>query len=147
MLAPIIDDAHLIEVNDLRRMRLLFEDLPKNHNLILVAQPGLLTSLALAPNHDLQSRVTYSVLVPRLAPDDMAKFILGQLDAVAMPHATFTDEALGLIVRSSEGYLRRARNLCLGSLVEAVRDRTRTVELRQVNRVLLQPHWREHEGA
>jgi MSHA biogenesis protein MshM len=147
MLAPIIDDAHLIEVHDLRRLRLLFEDFPKNHNLILVAQPGLLTSLALTPNHDIQSRVTYSVLVPRLAPDDMTKFILGQLDAVAMPHATFTADALALIVRSSEGYLRRARNLCLGSLVEAVRDRTKTVELKQVNRVLLQPHWREREAA
>jgi len=147
MLAPIIDDAHLIEVHDLRRLRLLFEDFPKNHNLILVAQPGLLTSLALTPNHDIQSRVTYSVLVPRLAPDDMTNFILGQLDAVAMPHATFTAEALGLIVRSSEGYLRRARNLCLGSLIEAVRDHTRTVDLKQVNRVLLQPHWREREAG
>jgi type II secretory pathway predicted ATPase ExeA len=147
MLAPIIDDAHLIEVHDLRRLRLLFEDFPKNHNLILVAQPGLLTSLALTPNHDIQSRVTYSVLVPRLAPDDMTKFILAQLDAVAMPHATFTPEALSLIVRSSEGYLRRARNLCLGAFVEAVRDHTRTVDLKQVNRVLLQPHWREREAA
>ena len=147
MLAPIIDDAHLIDVHDLRRLRLLFEDFPKNHNLILVAQPGLLTSLALTPNHDIQSRVTYSVLVPRLAPDDMANFIRAQLDAVAMPHATFTPEALGLIVRASEGYLRRARNLCLGSLVEAVRDHTRTVDLKQVNRVLLQPHWREREAA
>jgi MSHA biogenesis protein MshM len=147
MLAPIIDDAHLIEVHDLRRLRLLFEDFPKNHNLILVAQPGLLTSLALTPNHDIQSRVTYSVLVPRLAPDDMTNFILAQLDAVAMPHATFTAEALGLIVRSSEGYLRRARNLCLSSLVESVRDHTRTVDLKQVNRVLLQPHWREREAA
>ena len=147
MLAPIIDDAHLIDVHDLRRLRLLFEDFPKNHNLILVAQPGLLTSLALTPNHDIQSRVTYSVLVPRLAPDDMANFIRAQLDAVAMPHATFTPDALALIVRSSEGYLRRARNLCLGALVETVRDRSRSVDLKQVNRVLLQPHWREREAA
>lgn len=143
MLAPIIDDAHLIDVRDLRRLRLLFEDFPKNHNLILVAQPGLLTSLALTPNHDIQSRVTYSVLVPRLAPDDMANFIRSQLDVVALPHATFTADALALIVRACEGYLRRARNLCLGALVEAVRDRARTVDLKQVNRVLLQPHWRE----
>jgi type II secretory pathway predicted ATPase ExeA len=147
MLAPIIDDAHLIDVRDLRRLRLLFEDFPKNHNLILVAQPGLLTSLALTPNHDIQSRVTYSVLVPRLAPDDMANFIRAQLDAVAMPHATFSPDALALIVRSSEGYLRRARNLCLGALVEAVRDHSRSVDLKQVNRVLLQPHWREREAA
>ncbi len=136
MLAPIIDDAHLIDVNDLRRLRLLFEDFPKNHNLVLVAQPGLLTSLALSPNHDIQSRVTYSVLVPRLASDDMERFIHRELDAVALPHATFTPEAFGLVVRASEGYLRRARNLCVGSLLEAVRDRVRTVDLKQVNRVL-----------
>ena len=43
------------------------------------------------------------------------------------------------------GILRRARNLCLSSLLEAVRDRSRTVELKQVNRVLLQPHWREEQ--
>ncbi len=147
MLAPIIDDAHLIDVHDLRRLRLLFEDFPKNHNLVLVAQPGLLTSLALTPNHDIQSRVTYSVLVPRLAADDVDRFIRRELDAVALPHATFTPEALGLILRTSEGYLRRARNLCMGSLLEAVRDRTRTVDLKQVNRVLLQPHWREREAS
>ena len=28
-------------------------------------------------------------------------------------------------------------------LIEAVRDQTRSVDLRQVNRVLLQPHWRK----
>lgn len=147
MLAPVIDDAHLIDVHDLRRLRLLLEDFPKNHNLVLVAQPGLIASLALTPNHDIQSRVTYSVLVPRLAPDDMANFIHRELDDVALAHATFTPEALGLIVRSSEGYLRRARNLCVASLLEAVRDRVRAVDLKQVNRVLLQPHWRERDTS
>jgi putative transposase len=50
------------------------------------------------------------------------------------------------IVRSSEGVLRSAKNLCVASLLEAVRDRTRSVDLKQVNRVLLQPHWRhQHE--
>ena len=81
-------------------------------------------------------------MVPKLAPEDMTAFILDQLDRVALAHSTFTPEALDLIVRSSEGILRRARNLCLGSLLEAVRDRTKTVDLKQVNRVLLQPHWR-----
>lgn len=143
MLAPIIDDAHLIDVRDLRRLRLLFEDFPKNHNLILVAQPALLHTLTLTPNEDIHSRVTYSVLMPKLAPDTLEAFILKELDRVALPHATFTDEALALIVRSSEGVLRRARNLCLAVLLEAVRDRTREVTLKQVNRVLLQPHWRQ----
>jgi len=147
MLAPIIDDAHLIDVRDLRRLRQLFEDFPKNHNLVLIAQPELLTNLALSPNEDLRNRVTYSVLLPKLAPDDVAAFIRAELDRAGLPHAVFTDEALALVVRASEGVLRRVRNLCLGALLEAVRDRERTVDLKQVNRVLLQPHWREHRDA
>ncbi|MCF7674418.1 MAG: hypothetical protein K9N23_16780 [Akkermansiaceae bacterium] len=55
---------------------------------------------------------------------------------------TFTDDALHLILRSSEGILRAVRNLCTASLIEAVRDRVRTVGLKQVNAVLMQPHWR-----
>jgi len=143
MLAPVIDDAHLMEVDSLRRLRLLFEDFPKNHNLILVAQPSLLQNLSLTVNDDIKSRITYSVLLPKLAPDDMQRFIQAELDRVALAHKTFTDDALSLIVRSSEGILRRARNLCISTLLEAVRDRTKTVGLPQVNRVLMQPHWRQ----
>jgi len=143
MLAPIIDDAHLMDINALRRLRLLFEDFPKNHNLVLIAQPNLLAKLSLTVNDDIKSRVTYSVLIPKLAPDDMADFLRHELDRVALAHSTFSPEALGLVVRASEGLLRRARNLCIASLLEAVRDRTRTVDLKQVNRVLLQPHWRD----
>jgi type II secretory pathway predicted ATPase ExeA len=142
MLAPIIDDAHLMEVDALRRLRLVFEDFPKNHNLILIAQPELLSKLNLAVNDDLRSRVTYSVLLQKLAPDDAIHFILQQLDKVALGHNTFTDEALGLIARSSDGIVRRIRNLAIAAMMEAVRDRTKTVDLPQVNRVLLQPHWR-----
>jgi type II secretory pathway predicted ATPase ExeA len=145
MLVPIIDDAHLMGVDSLRRLRLLFEDFPKNHNLVLIAQPELFTKLSLSINHDIKSRVTYSVLVKKLAPDDLHAFILAELDKVALAHNTFTPEALDLIVRSSEGILRRARNLCVGTLLEAVRDRVKVVDLKQVNRVLLQPHWRDEE--
>ena len=112
-------------------------------HLVLIAQPHLLHKLALTVNEDIKSRVTYSVLVPKLAPDDIADFIRKELDRVALAHSTFSAEALALIVRSSEGVLRRARNLCIATLLEAVRDRTRTVDLKQVNRVLLQPHWRQ----
>ena len=107
---------------------------------------SFLHTLSLTHNDDIKSRVTYSVIVPKLAPEDMERFITEQLDRVALAHSTFTPEALGLIVRSSEGVLRRARNLCIAALLEAVRDRTRSVDLKQVNRVLMQPHWRqEHD--
>lgn len=143
MIVPIIDDAHLMEITCLRKLRLLFEDFPKNHNLILIGQPSLLQNINLSVNEDIKSRVTYSVIVRKLNPDDMSRFILAQLDKVKLGHNTFTEEALDLIVRSSEGVLRRARNLCLSSMLEAVRDRTKKVDLKQVNRVLIQPHWRQ----
>jgi type II secretory pathway predicted ATPase ExeA len=143
MLVPIIDDAHLMSVDALRRIRLLFEDFPKNHNLILVAQPQLMHTLSLMANEDIKSRVTYSVMLNKLAQDDMTEFIYRELDKVALAHSTFSENALDLIVRSSEGILRRARNLCLSCLLEAVRDRVKKVDLKQVNQVLLQPHWRQ----
>ena len=81
-------------------------------------------------------------VLPRLSPEATEQFILAQLDRAGLGHNTFTTDALALIIRSGEGLLRRTRNLCLSALIEAVRDQTRTVDLKQVNRVLIQPHWR-----
>lgn len=53
MLASIIDDARLIDVRDVRRLHLLFEGFPKNHNLVLVAPPEFLTKPARTSNEDL----------------------------------------------------------------------------------------------
>jgi MSHA biogenesis protein MshM len=142
MLVPIIDDAHLMDVECLRKLRLLFEDFPKNHNLVLIAQPSLMHKLRMTVNEDIRSRITYSVTVKRLNPDDIKAFIFAQLDRIKVGHNTFSEDAIELIVRSSEGILRRTRNLCVSAMLETVRDRKQAVGLDQVNRVLLQPHWR-----
>ena len=141
---PIIDDAHLLPVDALHKLRLLLEDFPKNHNLILIGQPALNTTLQLRPQQDLKSRVTYSAKIDALAPSALTAFIHQQLDIVGLPHQTFTTEAVNLILRLSEGTLRAVKNLCVGSLIEAVRDQTKIVDLKQVNAVLMQPHWRHN---
>ena len=143
MFVPVIDDAHLMEIECLRRLRLLFEDFPKNHNLVLIAQTPLMHNLKLSVNEDIRSRITYSVNLNRLNPDDIKAFIFEQLDRIRLGHNTFSDDALDLIVRSSEGVLRKVRNLCVSALLETVRDRKQVVELEQVNKVLMQPHWRQ----
>lgn len=143
MLVPVIDDAHLMPSDSLRKLRLLFEDFPSSHNLVLIGQPTLMQTLSLSINEEIRSRVTYSVVLPKLAPDDMEAFLLAQFDRAGLGHNTFTPDALALLVRSSEGILRRARNLCISALIEAVRDQIRIVDLKQLNRVLLQPHWRK----
>ena len=142
MLIIIIDDAHLMEMQSLRKLRLLLEDFPKNHNLILSGQPELLYNMGLKVNEDIKSRVTFSTLMLKLNQDQLLEFILKELDQVQLGHNTFTEEALSLIIRSAEGVLRKARNLCLSSLIETVRLRKRIVDLETVNRVLVQPHWR-----
>ncbi len=141
----IVDEAHWMDVTTLRRLRLMFEDFPKNHNVILIGQPELLNSITLSVNQDIKSRVTYSVITKRLNPDDMRAFILAELDRIKLGHNTFTEEALELIVRSSDGVLRRAKNLCLSCMLEAVRQRSKTIGLDTVNRVLIQPHWRKEQ--
>lgn len=142
-LITIIDDAHLMDIDNLRKLRLLFEDFPKNHNLVLIGQPVLLSNLSLGVHADIKSRVTYSVVTKRLNPDDMKDFILRQLDRIGLGHDTFTTAALDLIVRSADGVLRKARNLCLACMLQAVRAADRTIDIDNVNRVLLQPHWRK----
>lgn len=142
-LVIIIDDAHLMEMITLRKLRLLFEDFPKNHNVILIGQPELLNNINLSVNLDIKSRVTYSVIIKRLNPDDIQAFILAQLDRIKLGHNTFSEDALELIARSSEGVLRKTRNLCLSCMLEAVRARKKMIDLDIVNRVLIQPHWRK----
>ncbi len=143
-LMPIIDDAHLMHLDCLRKLRLLFEDFPRSHNLVLLGQLPLMQSLGLTINEEIRSRITYSTQLPRLAPEDTQAYILKEFDRAGLGHNIFTEDALGLITRSSEGLLRRARNLCVSALIEAVRDQVRNVDLKQVNSVLLQPHWRKN---
>src|SRR5271155_4538589 len=98
-LTTILDDAHLMDLANLRKLRLLFEDFPKNHNLVLIGRPSLLANLDLGVNLDIKSRVTYSVIVKRLGPDALRDFILRELDRVGLGHNIFTQPAVDLIVR------------------------------------------------
>lgn len=142
MVVPIIDDAHLMPAESLRKLRLLFEDFPASHNLVLFGQPWLLQTLSLTINEEIRSRVTYSVTCHKLAGEDINKFLLAEFERAGLGINVFTEEALALIVRSANGVLRHARNITVGSLIEAVRDAVRTVDIKQVNRVLMQPHLR-----
>src|SRR5262249_40924479 len=96
-----------MDLANLRQLRLLFEDFPKNHNLVLLGRPNLLAALDLGVNQDPKSRVTYSVITKRLNADDMRAFFLRELDRAGLPHNTFTRPAVDLIVRSADGVLHQ----------------------------------------
>ena len=141
----LIDEAHLLNLPVLRKLRLLFERFPKNHNLILFGQPELLHYLSLSANKDIKSRITYSATIKPLNDEDMERYIVKELEAVKMGINTFDEAALALIIRSVEGNLRLARNLCYASLIEAARETKKVTTITHVNNVLVQPHWRSHE--
>lgn len=146
-LIVIIDDAHLMEMTTLRKLRLLFEDFPKNHNIILIGQTQLLYAMTLKVNEDIKNRVTYSTILKKLTAEAIQDFITTQLDAAGLAHNIITEDALALITRSCDGILRTARNLMLACMVEAIRSRDKIIGIANVNRVLIQPHWRIERDA
>jgi len=141
----LIDEAHLLDMQVLRKLRLLFGRFPKKHNLVLFGQRDLLHYLSLNVNQDIKGRITYSASIKRQNDDDMERYIVKELEAVRMGINTFNEAAMELIIRSAQGNLRLCRNLCYGSLIEACRETRKTVTIADVNAVLVQPHWRSHE--
>lgn len=139
----IVDDAHLIPPDHLKQIRLLLEDFPKNHNLVLIGQPELMTTIKRRDNEDIRSRITQSSEFKSLSPNDMLDYMHRQLDQSGLPHNTFTEAAINLILKVNNGNLRATKNLCLGGMQEALRSQTRTVDHHEINRVLDQPHWQQ----
>jgi type II secretory pathway predicted ATPase ExeA len=141
----IIDEAHLLDMNTLRKLRLLFDQFPKNHNLILIGQRDLMYYLSMKVNEDIKTRITYSKNFLPLNDADLDKFIQRELSSVGLGANIFDDSAIDLIIRSVSGNLRLCCNLCYGSLFDACRANEKIVTVTNVNAILIQPHWRSHE--
>lgn len=144
-LYTVIDEAHLLNMNVLRKLRLLFDRFPKHHNLILIGERSLMHYLSMTHYVDIKNRVTYSAVLPGLCDDDLEHFVLDELNRVGLGANTFDQSALDLIIRSVQGNLRLCRNLAYGSLLQACREGKKIVTISHVNAVLVQPHWRSHE--
>ena len=144
-LYTLIDEAHLLDMEVLRKLRLLFDQFPKKHNLILFGQRDLLFYLSMKVNEDIKSRITYSETILPLNDETLEQYIIKELETVRLGLNTYDAAAIELIIRSARGNLRLCRNLCYSSLIEDCRDSKRMVSIRHVNNVLIQPHWRSHD--
>ena len=74
----LIDEAHLMEIQVLRKLRLLFGRFPKRHNLVLFVQRDLLYYLSMNINEDIKSRITYSKNILPLNDNDLEAYIILQ---------------------------------------------------------------------
>jgi len=144
-LYAIVDEAHLLDMDVMRKLRLLFDKFPKNNNLIFIAQSELMYRLTLRANTDIKSRITYSVALKKLTDEDLLTFIRQELESVGLGLQIYTEPAIDSIVRHAEGNLRACKNLVRGSLVNACRESKKQVSVNHVNEVLMQPHWRSHD--
>jgi MSHA biogenesis protein MshM len=144
-LYTLIDEAHLLPTDALRRLRLLVDKFPKKHNLVLFGQSDLMHYLSLAANADIKSRITYSNHLQPLTDVHLTEFIERELTTANMGANTFTEGALELILRNANGNLRLCKNLCYGSLMEAARKAQKEVTINHVNAILIQPHWRTYK--
>ena len=142
----VIDEAHLLDVAILRKLRLLFERFPHKHNLVLLGQPELMHRLSLTCNEDIKSRISYSRHLLPLADQELGDFIIAELAAVGLGANTFDEAALQVILRSVQGNLRLCANLCYASLLACCLERQRICTVSHVNSALQQPHWRSHEA-
>jgi type II secretory pathway predicted ATPase ExeA len=142
----VIDEAHLLDIAILRKLRLLFERFPKKHNLVLLGHTELMYRLSMMCNEDIKSRISYSKHLLPLSDAALADFILAELGAVGLGANTFDEAALQVILRSVQGNLRLCRNLCYASLLAACMDAQRICSVSHVNVALQQPHWRSHEA-
>lgn len=142
----VIDEAHLLDMGILRKLRLLFDCFPKKHNLVLLGHPELMFRLSMLCNEDIKSRVSYSKQVLPLNDAELASFIVNELAAVGLGANTLDEAAVQVILRAVQGNLRLCRNLCYASLIATCRDQQRICTVAHVNTALQQPHWRSHEA-
>ena len=142
----VIDEAHLLEVMILRKLRLLFERFPKKHNLVLLGHPELMYRLSMLCNEDIKGRISYSRQLLPLNDEALTRFIIDELAAVGLGANTFDEAAIQVVLRAVQGNLRLCRNLCYASLVAACLDHQRICSVSHVNAALTQPHWRSHEA-
>ncbi len=142
----VIDEAHLLDVTVLRKLRLLFERFPKNHNLVLLGHPELMLRLSMMCNEDIKSRISYSKQILPMNETDLSDFITAQLSAVGLGVNTFDEAALQIILRVVQGNLRLCRNLCYAALIATCMDKQRICTVTHVNSALLQPHWRSPDA-
>src|SRR5258706_330665 len=72
------------------------EKVDRPPTLVLIGQSPLLQSLTLSINEEIRSRATYPVVLPRLAPETIEAFILGQLDRAGLGPQYFHAQGPGL---------------------------------------------------
>ena len=118
----VVDEAHLLDNNQLEAIRLL-----TNHDMdsgspfavVLVGQPTLRHRLRLGVLAALDQRIAVRYTLPGMTPADTADYINHHTKIAGRSDVLFADDAITLIHNASRGHPRAVNNHALHALTAA----------------------------
>lgn len=121
----IVDEAHLLSVEQLEQLRLLTNtdmDSRSSLGLVLLGQPTLRRRLKQGHFAALDQRIGLRFHLPGLPLDETAAYIAHHLTLAGRSDPLFSDDAIALIHQTSRGIPRAINNLAVQALIAAYAD-------------------------
>jgi type II secretory pathway predicted ATPase ExeA len=121
----IVDEAHLLSVEQLEQLRLLTNtdmDSRSSLGLVLLGQPTLRRRLKQGHFAALDQRIGLRFHLDGLPLDETADYIAHHLSLAGRSDTLFSDDAIALIHQTSRGIPRAINNLAIQALIAAYAD-------------------------
>lgn len=118
----VVDEAHLLEADQLEELRLLTNSEMDSHSpfaALLVGQPTLRRRIKLGTFAALDQRITLRYPMTGMTPEETKSYIGHHLQLAGRSDTLFSDDATALIQQGSRGMPRAVNNLAIQSLVAA----------------------------
>lgn len=118
----VLDEAHLLDTEQLEELRLLTSADMDSHSpftCLLVGQPTLRRKIKLGTFAALDQRIALRYAMTGMTPDETATYLTHHLKLAGRSDTLFSDDAVALIHQVSRGLPRAVNNLAIQSLVAA----------------------------
>lgn len=116
----VIDEAHLLSVEDLEALRMLSNvsmDTESHFALLLIGQPTLRRQLKMAVLPALDQRIGTRFTIGPMNLEDTTDYIKGHLGFAGRADPLFSEDAIAVIHQASRGYPRMVNNLAVAALM------------------------------
>jgi len=127
----IVDEAHLLDRNQLEEIRMLTNSQMDSRSplaVLLVGQPTLRRQLKLGTFAALDQRVTMRVSLTGMTNEETASYIAHRLAKAGRGDFVFTEDAIALIHQTARGLPRAVNNLAYLALTAAFFAKKTTVD-------------------
>ncbi len=118
----VLDEAHLLDTEQLEELRLLTSADMDSHSpftCLLVGQPTLRRKIKLGTFAALDQRIALRYAMTGMQPDETATYLAHHLKLAGRADTLFSDDAVALIHQVGRGLPRAVNNLAIQSLVAA----------------------------